>query len=101
MSIDYSNMAFPKNTKTMHKKYKSSFGRQRQDIKELFNYACALCGRKGTEVHHIVYRSEDRSKIHDKENMILLCTECHNKVHSNKKYWQPRLQEIREKINSK
>ena len=49
-------------------------------------------------MHHIEYRNEDRSKIDDVDNLILLCLECHAKVHENKKYWQPRLKKIRERL---
>ena len=94
---DWEGMMFPKQTKTVHKKYKSSYPKQKQSIKEFFENKCALCGDRGTQIHHIIYRSEDKSKIHDNENMILLCVQCHTKVHTNKKYWQPRLKKLREK----
>lgn len=46
------------------------------------------------ELHHIIYRSEDKSKINDVNNCIMLCTKHHKEVHSNKHYWQPKLKEI-------
>lgn len=55
---------------------------------------CRLCGNPYVQLHHIVYRSEDKSKINDVENCIMLCINCHNKVHSNKHYWQPILKKI-------
>lgn len=101
MSIDYSIFKFPKCNLTKIKRKKNVTLTNSNKIKELCHYQCALCGKKGQQIHHIIYRSEDKSKIDDLDNLILLCIECHNKVHDNKEYWQPRLQEIREKINSK
>jgi hypothetical protein len=39
--------------------------------------------------HHIIYRSEDKSKIDDVDNIIMLCNSHHRLVHSNKYLWQP------------
>lgn len=51
-------------------------------------YACRFCGmRKEVEVHHINYRSEQGS--HEPCNLITLCKEHHDVVHSNKKRWKP------------
>ena len=56
------------------------------------NYKCRLCGTSlNLQLHHIIYRSEDKSKINDVNNCIMLCVEHHVLVHSNKKYWQPKL----------
>lgn len=100
MSIDYSKMAFPKGLKTVLKhKPKDISKTNREEIKKLFKGKCGLCGQaKGVHIHHIIYRQEDRSKINDFNNLILLCLDCHLKVHNNKKYWQPRLIKLREKI---
>ena len=103
MSIDYSNMAFPKGGNLVKKKKTKDISKtNREEIKKLFKGKCGLCRKaKGVHIHHIEYRSEDKSKIDDIDNLILLCLACHEKAHSNKKYWQPRLKKIREKINSK
>lgn len=100
MSIDYSKMAFPKGSKSvLEPKPKDISKTNRENIKKLFKGKCGLCGKSnGVHIHHIIYRSEDRSKIDDYNNLILLCLECHQKVHSNKKYWQPRLLNLRGKI---
>ncbi len=45
------------------------------------------------ELHHIVYRSEDKSLIDEPSNCIMLCTKHHKQVHTNKHYWQPILLE--------
>lgn len=48
----------------------------------------------GLELHHIVYRSEDKSLINEPNNCIMLCTKHHEEVHSNKHYWQPILKNL-------
>lgn len=59
------------------------------------NCRCRLCGTSlNLQLHHIIYRSEDKSKINDVNNCIMLCVEHHALVHSNKKYWQPKLLEL-------
>ena len=95
MSIDYSNFKFPKGGLKKIIRKKDVTLANKLKIKEMFHYQCALCKRKGTQIHHIIYRSEDQSKIDDIDNLILLCTECHNTVHESKKHWQPILKKIR------
>lgn len=41
---------------------------------------CEICGVRAVDIHHIVYRS--RGGKNNIENLIALCRECHNKVHS-------------------
>lgn len=48
----------------------------------------------GLELHHIVYRSENKNLIDEPDNCIMLCTAHHKLVHSNKKLWQPKLKEM-------
>ena len=36
----------------------------------------------GKEVHHLVEISKDWSKRLDPDNLVLLCRECHNKIHN-------------------
>lgn len=56
---------------------------------------CQLCGyTQNLHLHHVVYRSEDRSRINDKNNCIMLCLKCHQMVHQNKKYWKSKLFDI-------
>lgn len=63
------------------------------------NYKCRLCGTSlNLQLHHIIYRSEDKSKINDINNCIMLCVKHHVLVHSNKKYWQPKLLELVEAL---
>ena len=60
------------------------------------NYSCRLCGSTNwLQLHHILYRSERKDLINDIDNCIMLCENCHRLVHSNKKYWQPILIDIK------
>lgn len=46
---------------------------------------CVKCGAVGTEVHYIVHLTpenvSDPEISLNQENLLLLCNECHNKVH--------------------
>lgn len=55
---------------------------------------CCFCGKSNIELHHIYYRSERKDLIDEPSNCIMLCTEHHKQVHSNKKKYQPMLLEI-------
>ena len=46
------------------------------------------------ELHHIVYRSEDKKLIDEPSNCIMLCNAHHRLVHSNKHMWQPILKNM-------
>lgn len=49
---------------------------------------CQLCGSTSfLHIHHIRYGACGRKTY--KGNLIRLCENCHRKVHSNKKKWQP------------
>ena len=55
--------------------------------------SCRYCGQQTHDlsVHHVYYRSEANHQpwVHQRQNLLTLCTECHNLVHSNKKRFQP------------
>ncbi len=54
---------------------------------------CMLCGSTNwLHIHHIRFGSCGRHTYFG--NIIRLCVNCHHKVHSNKKKWQPILIEI-------
>lgn len=56
---------------------------------------CRLCGTSlNLQLHHIIYRSEDKKLINESNNCIMLCIKCHKLVHSNKHYWQSILKEM-------
>lgn len=51
---------------------------------------CQICGRThDLHIHHIIYRSQLGNN--DIRNLIRLCSDCHRRVHSNKKVWQKKL----------
>lgn len=62
-----------------------------QKVYERDKGLCRLCGNNNIQLHHIIYRSEDKSKINDIDNCIMLCDKCHRLVHSNKKKYQKEL----------
>ena len=69
-----------------------------QEVIERDNYCCRLCGSGYfLELHHIIYRSEDKNLINEPINCIMLCRHHHRLVHSNKKKYQPILKKINEK----
>jgi len=43
---------------------------------------CAICGKKADHIHHIIYRSRWAEGEDVPENQILLCANCHMKVHN-------------------
>ena len=47
----------------------------------LFKYHCLICGHSGSEIHHIIPRSHGEKSM-DWRNRILLCKECHNRIHN-------------------
>ena len=46
---------------------------------------CAMCGSRNVHIHHIVYRSHCGMNI--KENLIPLCKQHHDLVHTNEQYY--------------
>lgn len=60
---------------------------------------CQLCGSPyNLHIHHIRYGACGRKTYIG--NLIRLCKSCHDKIHSNKRYWQPILiKMIDEKLN--
>ena len=77
--------------KTYHERYNSFY--QSAEWKALresrFAFAeglCELCRKKGIvraarEIHHIVPIEKDWSKRLDYDNLIALCSDCHNQQH--------------------
>ena len=60
---------------------------------------CQLCGSTyKLHRHHIRYGGLQGGRKTYIGNIIVLCERCHRLVHSNKKYWQPKLIELDEKI---
>lgn len=57
---------------------------------EIFNERekkCEICGKTfSLDVHHILSRAEHPSLTFDKENLIILCEECHKEIHKGDKH---------------
>ena len=64
------------------KGFNYEFSSRRDAILHRDQYKCQLCNMKNTklEVHHIIYRSKGGTD--DENNLITLCSSCHNKIHS-------------------
>ncbi len=58
----------------------ASYADMRRRVFQRDGWRCQLCGSmSGVEVHHTEYRSQGGSDC--EENLITLCSECHNLVH--------------------
>jgi len=70
----------------------------RKIVAERDGYKCRFCGRAnvGIEMHHIVYRSQDRNN-HEPTNLICLCNGHHRLAHTRPDLIRPVLQELVEK----
>ena len=52
-----------------------------QQVLERDGWRCQACGKRANlQVHHIVLRSQSGDDIED--NLITLCSECHDQIHS-------------------
>lgn len=60
------------------------------------NFSCRLCGKPYHHIHHIVHRSHSGANI--RQNMVCLCMNCHELVHSDEKYWRDELLELQRGI---
>lgn len=56
---------------------------------ELYNGQCAICGNTNIHLHHIRYGACGRKTYMG--NVIPLCKQHHDLVHTNKKKYQPML----------
>jgi hypothetical protein len=65
------------------KEYSIEFYNKRKSIKQRDNYKCQLCGKKGTDIHHINYDTFDNNN----KNLITLCRNCHCRTINNRDYW--------------
>lgn len=89
--IDY------KNKPKASSKPKNNWDKIRLEVIALDGGRCRLCGSATSlHVHHIVYRSE--KKDDSLSNLITLCSEHHDLVHSNKAKYQPILLEMVSRI---
>jgi ATP-dependent DNA helicase RecQ len=57
-----------------------SYRRLHQQVLKRDGWRCQTCGRmQHLQVHHLKLRSQSGSDM--EQNLITLCTECHEKVH--------------------
>lgn len=85
--------AVPKNPYKRRKptrKKRNNFSREvRKQIYERDNGLCQECGSRGTEIHHVKFRSQGGRGV--VTNGLLLCADCHRKIHKIRKFakkWQ-------------
>lgn len=63
----------------------------REKVKERDGGRCRFCQRPwNLHLHHVRYRSESLPPeiLHAETNLVTLCVECHETVHSDKRRWQ-------------
>lgn len=56
------------------------------DYGYIFCQKCQTSNAFKFECHHIIFRSEapNHPKLHDKANLIIVCSQCHNDLHNHK-----------------
>lgn len=84
-------MEKPKNLKRLqpkklHNFYKSdAWKKVREEVILRAGGRCEICGKVGREVHHKIHltldNADDASISLNPDNLLLLCKECHNKMH--------------------
>ncbi|QRN86015.1 HNH endonuclease [Clostridia bacterium] len=47
---------------------------------------CQLCGKRATDVHHIVPAGMGGKRVNEPYNMICLCDECHRRAHKDRTF---------------
>ena len=77
------------------RRQRNSFSKKvRQEIFERDSGLCQECGRPGTEIHHVKFRSQSGRGVFT--NGLLLCANCHRQVHQIRKLaekWQLKFEE--------
>lgn len=78
----------------------SDWDKRRELILERDEYKCKNCGRDSSnlEVHHVVPLEKGGSNSID--NLITLCKDCHNSIHSNSKFAPARFGETSSETTS-
>ena len=55
----------------------------KQEVLDRFNRQCFSCqSTENLHVHHIISKTRSLNELYDKENMMVLCRECHRKLHN-------------------
>lgn len=70
----------------LHNFYKSDvWHKVREEVILRAKGRCEICGKPGTEVHHKIHLTldnlDDPGIALNPDNLLLLCKECHNKMH--------------------
>lgn len=63
--------------KKQNDKAKDKWEDARKICIERYKGKCAICGKKGTQVHHIHLRSRRKDLLYNQNNLILLCDKHH------------------------
>ena len=63
--------------KKQNDKAKEKWEEARNICIKRYNGRCAVCGKKGTQVHHIHLRSKRKDLLYNQNNLILLCDKHH------------------------
>lgn len=65
----------------------------RDEVLEADGHRCRFCGKTDNlQVHHVIYRSGGGK--HERGNLITLCNEHHDTVHSDKGKYQKLCQQV-------
>lgn len=75
-----------KKTLTYQQQLKDERWKKKRDkIIKLFKGKCCLCGKtEELNVHHLEYRSSKKAWEYPNSCFVVLCKDCHTKVHSDK-----------------
>ncbi|MCI5836251.1 MAG: HNH endonuclease [Veillonellaceae bacterium] len=65
------------------KRSKSAYDRLRKQCYDRDEGLCVMCGRPGTDSHHIVFRSQGGKD--ELTNLATLCRYCHEQAHGRRK----------------
>lgn len=63
--------------KKQNEKKKEAWEKARDICIKRYKGRCRVCGKKGTQVHHIHLRSKRPDLLLNQNNLILLCDHCH------------------------
>jgi 5-methylcytosine-specific restriction endonuclease McrA len=75
--------------------YPNEFRVIKSEIRERDNYTCQICRIKQTERSGVIHHIDANKKNNDKTNLILLCRQCHGKVHAQNRTKNPIIRAFR------
>lgn len=82
--------------KKQNEKAKEKWEQVRNQILERDDYKCVICGKPATQVHHIHLRSKRKDLMYEKNNLVSLCSKCHqHQSEENLKYVNRRIAEAK------